>query len=407
MRGVSKARSARTLGSAALIAGLLAASAIAHAQQASQPAVATASNVKDAKDAKDANDAKDAKDAKDGSRVRTADETAEARLKRQREAMERALFSSEDPLPVTLIADFKAVNRDRNPESTKVFPATLVVAGRNGGEDRISVNIRTRGHSRRMSTTCTFAPIRIEFPNKTEGTMFEGHKSLKLGTHCRDVDSYEQYVYREYLVYKIFNRVTARSFRARLANATYIDASTNKPITSRAGLFLEDDDDVARRLGGLKSELQGLGFSHVDAETMTMLGLFEYMIGNTDMSLYKLHNIILVRAANGVTYPVPYDFDYSGVVNARYAVPAQALNLATVRDRLYRGPCLTQEDLTPILARFQAMRDNIMSLYDSIPALDSGYRKDAKNYLDGFFKILEKPGDVKRAFIDGCNRKTM
>jgi hypothetical protein len=375
---------------AATVAGLLAAGAVVHAQQQRQPAVAPAADVR-----VDAGD------------VRKPADADEKRLDRQRDAIGRALFSSEEPLSVTLIADFKAVNRDRNPESTKVFPATLVVAGRNGAEDRISVNIRTRGHSRRMSSTCTFAPLRIEFPAKADGTVFEGHKSLKLGTHCRDVDSYEQYVYREYLVYKIFNRVTARSFRARLANATYIDAESKKPVASRAGLFLEDDDDVARRLGGLTTELQGMTFAHVDPETMTTLSLFEYMIGNTDMSLLKLHNIILVRAANGVAYPVPYDFDYSGLVNARYAIPAKALNLATVRDRLYRGPCLKQDDLTPILASFKAMRDNIMSLYDSIPALEDGYRKDAKNYLDGFFKIIDKPGDVKRAFIDGCDRKAM
>lgn len=395
MTGASMMRSGRMVG-AAVAAGLLAASVtIGHAQQA-QPATPTQPAVTPASD------------AKDGDRVRTAEETAEKRLERQRAAMERALFASEEPLPITLIADFKAVNRDRNPESTKVFPATLVVAGRNGGEDRISVNIRTRGHSRRMATTCTFAPIRIEFPEKkAAGTVFEGHKSLKLGTHCRDADSYEQYVYREYLVYKIFNRVTARSFRARLAAATYVDAATNKPFSSRAGLFIEDDDDVARRLGGETTELQGMTFSHVDMETMTLVGLFEYMIGNTDVSLLKLHNLILVRSATGVVYPVPYDFDYSGVVNARYAVPAKQLELATVRERLYRGPCLTQQDLTPFLTRLGGMRENIMSLYDTVPALDNGYRKDARNYLDDFFKIIGKPGDAKRAFIDGCNRKGM
>ena len=164
---------------------------------------------------------------------------------------------------------------------------------------------------------------------------------------------------------------------------------------------------MARRLGGLTTELQGLSFSHVDKESMTLVGLFEYMIGNTDMSLLKLHNIILVRASTGIVYPVPYDFDYSGVVNARYAVPAKALELPTVRERLYRGPCLTQDELSPVLASLGGMRENIMSLYDSIPSLDSGYRKDAKGYLDGFFKIIEKPGDAKRAFIDGCTRKAM
>jgi hypothetical protein len=386
MGRASTGRSVRLLG-AAVAAGLLAGTgALAHAQQ--QPAVQSASDAR-------------------GSDARTPAAALDARLDRQRAATARALFSSEDPLPVTLIADFKEVNRDRNPESTKVFPATLVAPRPGGGEDRITVNIRTRGHSRRAGTTCTFAPLRIEFPSKADGTVFEGHKSLKLGTHCRDVDLYEQYVYREYAVYKLFNQVTPRSFRARLATATYVDAASSKPLTTRGGLFLEDDDDVARRLGGETSELQGLGYSHLDADSMTTLGLFEYMIGNTDMSLFKLHNIIVVRAADGVMYPVPYDFDYSGVVNARYAIPAKTLNLSTVRERLYRGPCLTQEDLAPILARLQRMRDDLLGLYDTVPSLDDSYRKGAKSYLDGFFKIIEKPGDAKKAFVEGCNRKTM
>ncbi len=150
MEGASRVRSGRMLG-AALAAGLLAASVtIGHAQQA-QPAVSPASDVKDE------------------GRVRTAADTAERRLDRQRAAFQRALFASDEPLPVTQIADIKAVNRDRNPESKKVFPGTLVVASRSGGEDRIPVNIRTRGHSRAgcHDQTCTFAPIRIEFPQKT------------------------------------------------------------------------------------------------------------------------------------------------------------------------------------------------------------------------------------------------
>ncbi len=343
-------------------------------------------------------------------RDRSADvrrRTPEQRLERTRSAMQRALFSSDDQLPVTLIADFKAVNRDRDVESTKVFPATIVAPSLNGGEDRLAVNIRTRGHSRRATGTCTFAPLRIEFTGKIDGTIFEGHKTLKLGTHCRDVDSYEQYVYREFAAYKIFNRITTRSFRARLSTTTYVDVSNNKPITTRAGLFLEDDDDVAKRLDGETSELQNLSFRHVDGESMTLLSLFAYMIGNTDMSLAKLHNIVLVRASNGTIYPVPYDFDYSGLVNARYAVPAKVLNLPTVRERLYRGPCLTEQNLAPFLTRMRGMRDGVMALFDQVPNLDQGYRKDARGYLDQFFKIIEKPGDAKRAFVEGCKRSTM
>jgi hypothetical protein len=331
--------------------------------------------------------------------------TPEQRAERTRRAEQRALFAAEEPLPVTLIADFKAINRDRDPNSTKTFPGTVVV--KNGDrEDRIAVQLRTRGHARRNVATCAFAPLRIEFPKEASGTVFEGHKAIKLGTHCRDVDSFEQYVYREYAAYRIFNLITPRSFRARLAAMTYVDAATSRPIASRGGLFLEDDDDVARRLDGETTELQGLPFSAVDGETMTALSLFEYMIGNTDVSLYRLHNIRLVRDPAGHTYPVPYDFDYSGLVNARYAIPDKQFNLASVRERLYLGPCRTPEELEPVLARFRSVREPVLALYDRVPNLDAGYRKDARGYLEQFFRLIDRPENVKRTFVDACRRRT-
>jgi hypothetical protein len=62
---------------------------------------------------------------------------------------------------------------------------------------------------------------------------------LKLGTHCRDQGDYPQYVVREYPVYRMFNVLTPRSFRARLADVKYVDAASRKTIETRTGLFLE------------------------------------------------------------------------------------------------------------------------------------------------------------------------
>ena len=332
--------------------------------------------------------------------------TPEVLATRRAAAERHPLFAAHEPLAFTLIADFRMVQRDRDPESTRTYPATLVVAGENGAEHSIPMRIRTRGHSRRNPRTCAFAPLRLEFSESPKGTVFEGQRGgLKLGTHCRDVDEYEQYVYREYLVYRIYNLLTPRSFRARLGTATYVDAATKKPVASRASLFLEDDDDVARRLEGRIEDLEKVMFRSVDAETITRLTLFEYMIGNTDMSMFRLHNIRLVRTPSGTLYPVPYDFDYSGLVNARYAVPDKQFGLVSVRDRLYRGPCRPAAELEPFLARMREIRADVMALYDSAPGLTDGYRRDAKSYLDQFYRTIERPNDVKRAFVDNCGNR--
>jgi hypothetical protein len=325
---------------------------------------------------------------------------------RRQAAEKRRLFRTTDPLEFTLIANFKAVNRDRGPISTKTFPATIQFVKDNGTPASIPLQIRTRGHSRRRFEVCEFAPLRLEFPkNLTSGTVFDGHGSLKLGTHCRSVDEFEQYVIREYSAYLINNLLTPRSYRARLAKATYVDALTNKPVASRYAVFIEDDDDVAKRLEGRIAELPGMSFKGVHAESIAMLTLFAYMIGDTDMSMIKLHNVQLVQTSKGVFYPVLYDFDYSGLVNAAYAVPDKIFGLGSVRDRLYRGPCLTAQELEPYFARMRAVKPDVMALYDTRPGLTYNYRRNAKAYLEQFYRTIDRPGDVKRAFIDGCGHR--
>ena len=180
-----------------------------------------------------------------------------------------------------------------------------------------------------------------------------------------------------------------------------MQATDNKPVISRLGLFLEDDDDVARRMDGRIMDLPRAKFKDVDADLMTLTSAFEYMIGNTDFSIYALHNYVLVRLQDRKTYAVPYDFDMSGLVNASYAIPDKAFGLKTVKDRYYRGPCRPLEQVEPILAQFRTQKANLLALFDSFPDLSREQRKDAKDYLEDFFRDLDRPNDVKRIFVSG------
>src|SRR4029077_20202909 len=146
----------------------------------------------------------------------------------------RRLFRDIDPLTFTLTADFSAVNKERNPDNKRLFPAVLTAEDARGPQD-VPVKIGSRGHFRLMTRNCDFVPIRVEFPRggETAGTLFEAQTSLKLGTHCRTDREYDNYTLREYLTYRLFNLVTPLSFRARLARASYVDSRTKKSITSR------------------------------------------------------------------------------------------------------------------------------------------------------------------------------
>ena len=167
-------------------------------------------------------------------------------------------------------------------------------------------------------------------------------------------------------------------------------------------MFIEDDDDVAKRLEGRAITLKKLIFLRVEQDSVAMTTLFEYLVANTDVSLYALHNLIVVQTKAGQRYIVPFDFDYSGLVDAQYAVADKKLGITSVRDRLYRGPCKTAAEFEPYLARFRAAKPAIMALYDTIPDMPQSYRNKSKSYLEEFYKTLDRPSEFKKTFVDTC-----
>jgi len=322
---------------------------------------------------------------------------------RRAEADRRQLFRDAEPLAFTLTADFKAINKDRNPESTKRYAAVISAPGGAGTPTELPVQLGTRGHFRLMARNCDFVPLRVEFPrDRTAGTPFEGQTNLKLGTHCRGDRGYDNYTLREYLTYRLFNMVTPLSFRARLGRATYVDATSKKNIGTRYSIFIEHENEVARRFGGRIVELPRIVFKDLDSPTLTRMMLFEYMIGNTDFSIWALHNVRLVQDPARRLYPVPYDFDLSGFVHAPYASPDPRIGIRSVLDRLYRGPCRTAEEFEEAAASLRAKRADMAALIDSMTDLDRDARIEAREYLESFFRSIEKPGSIKKQFVDGC-----
>ena len=331
-------------------------------------------------------------------------------LKKRRETAEALpLFANTEPVVVTLTADFKTLNKDRNPESEKRHPAELRVPGAAGAEVTLPVQLSARGHLRRMARTCDYVPIRIEFPKDGRaGTVFARQEALKLIVQCVKGGEYEQFILKEYLAYRLHNVISPhRSFRARLARVNYVDKTTGQPAGTRLAMFLEDERDVAKRMEGRIVKLPRLEFKDVDSDSLMPMMLHNYMIGNTDFSIYALHNVVLVERPDKSIHPVAYDFDISGLVHPPYAAPMRELMITSVRDRLYRGPCKRQEQIDPHIANFVAKKDLVMALPATIPGLDKDSLKDVKEYLADFYSSIKSTKDVKRLFVDCKDKTTM
>lgn len=326
------------------------------------------------------------------------------RLKRRREsAQDLPLFRAAQPLDITLAAAFKDVNDDREVDSTKRFPGVLTVAGAGGKRVGIPVELGTRGHLRLNRRVCSFVPLKVEFSKaEAKGTAFENHGSLKMVTHCQNSGDHDQYLLGEALAYRIANLLTPHSFRVRVARTTYLDSTNGKELTTRWSMFIEDQDDVARRAEARLAPIEKRLFHQVDRPSLLRLAVFQVLIGNTDYSISALHNIRLLQDREGVLRPVAYDFDVSGLVNPPYAAADPRLRIANVQQRLYRGPCVPLDHLEATLAEFRAKGPEILALCDAETGFTQRTRSVMKDYLKEFFEIIASPSRSKFLFVDKC-----
>ena len=314
------------------------------------------------------------------------------------------LFGDTTPLAFTLAADFRRVFRNRDTLSTERFPARITVADSSGAPRTFELEINPRGNYRMLRTSCDFPPIKLNLTDGTaRGTPFQGQEGIKLGTHCRAGNrDYEEYVIREYLVYRMYTLLTDASLRARLARVTYVDASApGRPVTTWA-LLIEDEDDAAKRVGGRIAPIRRARFADVDSAQLALIALFEYAVGNSDWSLYALHNIRLIQMPQLTYIPMAYDFDWSGIVSARYAKPKPDLPIKTVQDRIYTGPCIPPSALAQAIAKFKERRAEIEGLYVPREGLDAKYVQWARGYIADFYRTIDDPGRVKNAILRTC-----
>jgi hypothetical protein len=309
-------------------------------------------------------------------------------------------FTDEQPVELKLTTDIRAL---QNESGQDVFqPAIAKMKFPDGTDIEEPVQVGPRGKFRRGH--CRIPPIMMQFRNDSS-PRFSSLGKLKLVIACGAASSDEELLLKEFLVYKIYNQLTDLSFRVRLMKTTYNDSRGKiKPFTQYAFL-LEDDGDMARR-NGCKKRTHGQVLQELtDRKAMTLVAIFEYMIGNTDWSVPNNHNIDLIFNRNNpelLPYPVPYDFDFCGLVDASYAVPNEIIGTEKVTERVYRGFPRTMEEVQAALAIFRTKKEAIRSMVKNFTLLSERIRNNMIRYLDEFFQIIENRSELQSVFIDNA-----
>jgi hypothetical protein len=122
---------------------------------------------------------------------------------------------------------------------------------------------------------------------------------------------------------------------------------------------------------------------------LKIAAVYQYMIGNSDWSIPVARNLKYM-SKNGKIIPIPYDFDFSGLVNASYAVPSPDHGIPNVRTRIFLGFPEDTRQLKGTLSYFRTKRRDLFRTVNNFKALDKDSKTIVSEYLASFFATMNE-----------------
>lgn len=313
------------------------------------------------------------------------------------------LFSTSDVVNVVIRIPMAVV--------THVTGETRPVSGTLAIDDGAPVAVSCEPYGISRLRECQLPSLHLEIDGGgLPAPDLAGHDSLRLVTPCRLRGDHDRHAVLEHLVYATYAQVTDIALRTRLARLRFDDTGKADAQTTGYGFFIEDIDDVAARFDRNWQPTEPKTLSELDPEQLTLMTLFQFMIGNTDWSAVRAHGTercchnvaVLWGDATDTGLVVPFDFDQSGVVDPPYAAPAPGLEIQTVRQRVYRGFCEHNRFLEAAVDRFNRARPAIEAQFTRPDLPYPRDRRRALRYIDGFFEIINDPKKLERQIIRRC-----
>jgi hypothetical protein len=254
------------------------------------------------------------------------------------------------------------------------------------------VEVRARGKYRRR--VCEIPPIKIKFSKKQLALvgLVDSLNEVKLILPCLDTEQGEDFVLREYTAYRLYEQLSPYHVRARLVRIRVEDTKTAQVYGAGWGMLIEHEEQLAARLSATVVEDYNLKSEAFEQTYMARNAVFQYMIANTDWNLQAHRNVYLLRCP-GVDklVPVPYDFDFSGLVNASYAVPNHDYGLTDVRQRYLMVDGIHTDTLQEAVQMAEQARAALENICKATQ-LGADNSKVMLRFLGKFYEDVKKPG---------------
>lgn len=310
------------------------------------------------------------------------------------------LFEEEGALDVRLAFDIGTFIKEKSEEDALDAEITIYT----GANDSIFENIKVRARGNYRRRTCDFPPVMLDMEGiKTGYADLDDLENVKLVSHCKEEGEYQDYVLREYLAYKVYNLVTDYSFRVRLLNISYYDINTDTLYSQKTGFILEPVDYLEKRFG--EKEIENIEIKHenVENDILLKLSVFEFLLANSDWAVPLIHNLKVFgdKDAMEELITVPYDFDYSGWVNAHYSVARIDIGLKKITDRAFFGPCRSRDEYREVLDYYLGLEQIIIDTIKEFEYLKGRERNDLIRFVNSFYKLYNKD-EIIDIFIESC-----
>ena len=111
----------------------------------------------------------------------------------------------------------------------------------------------------------------------------------------------------------------------------------------------------------------------------------------------------ILKLENEVLIPLPYDFDYAGMINAPYATPSSELPIFNVKDRFFKGSCKPAEMYDTSIALFNEKKNEIIQVIQSAEFLDNKYKKNSIRYIEKFYQTINNPDKFSNHVTLACD----
>jgi hypothetical protein len=253
------------------------------------------------------------------------------------------------------------------------------------------IKFQTRGYDR--LARCPFPPLKIYFDKSAvEKSLFKYNHELKMVTHCQ-VDKLHL-LFREHLIYKIYNLITPYSFQVRLLKVKYIDINRKEDTIETYSFFIESHKSIKKRLNldKLKSEEdfnlkthRNISENWLNISQVKLQEAFQHLVRNNDWVIFhsgpartlSLGNIkVFYNEKEG--FPFPYDFDLAGLVRwddesykTRYGIENLCKNV----------------EMKKAFMKILSRKDEVFQILDKESFLSSSFKNKFREYLGQFKSV--------------------